>query len=323
MNDIFTKEQKEQIVIMYKDNVCIDNIISALNSNEHFIRAILKENQIDRRYNTFTEELNNRVISLYQSGKKMKDICYDLLISAEGINKILARNKIEKRTYSENNTKYYRDKHYFDIINTPNKAYVLGLIYADGCNYRDHNSLTICLQEDDKDLLEKVRKEIQYEGNLRLVSLREKNERYKNQYVLCINDEYISEQLETLGVVKAKSLKLEFPTFLDKSLYSHFVRGYFDGDGCTYYDIKRNKCRTCMAGTYEFCQAISSILNSFGCKNNIYHPKQSGESNTYILQTSGNKSSYLFLSWIYKDADIKMDRKYKKYIDFCNIYLTI
>lgn len=323
MTNIFTKEQIDKIIKMYKEKIDIDSIIAEFNTNEHYIREILKEYQVDRQYNTFSEELTNRIIFLYQNKFRIKDICYALFVSDTGITKILKRNNISKRTYSENNIKYSRNRNYFDNINTPNKAYVLGLIYADGCNCREHNSLTISLQEEDKDLLERIKNELEYEGNLRFDPLHEKNENYKNQYILCINDEYISNQLEKLGVVNAKSLILRFPTFLDESLYSHFLRGYFDGDGCIYYDQNRDKCQVNIVGTYEFCSTVSNILSVFDCKHSIYHPKQSGESNTYVLRTCGNKSSYIFLSWMYKDADIKMNRKYRKYLDFCNIYLTI
>jgi intein/homing endonuclease len=34
------------------------------------------------------------------------------------------------------------------------------------------------------------------------------------------------------GCVEKKSLILQFPKDLSQELISHFVRGYFDGDGC-------------------------------------------------------------------------------------------
>ena len=56
---------------------------------------------------------------------------------------------------------------------------------------------------------------------------------------------------------------------------------------------------------------------NMGIHNNMHHPKQSGDSNTYILQTSANNSSYQFLHWIYQDAEMKMERKYQKYLQLC------
>ena len=34
---------------------------------------------------------------------------------------------------------------------------------------------------------------------------------------------------------------------------------------------------------------------------------------------SGCKSCYLFLSWLYKDASIYLDRKYEKFLDFVQV----
>lgn len=60
------------------------------------------------------------------------------------------------------------DEYLFDQINTPAKAYFLGLMYADGCVYHTVNSknktdyrTSICLQETDKTILERFRKELE------------------------------------------------------------------------------------------------------------------------------------------------------------------
>lgn len=322
MNTIFNEKQQEEIINDYVNNVNIDDIIKKYNTDERSIRTILKEKQIDRQYNTFSEELYKRIIELYDQRKyTQKRIRDDLLISDCGINKTLKRNGIRKRTYSENNRIFDRDQHYFDKIDTPNKAYTMGLIYADGNNFTKHNALTISLQESDKKVLERIKDELKYEGQLRRRNLSEKNKNYKNQVFLNINDEYISKRLEELGVVDAKSLILTFPEWLDKTLYSHFIRGYFDGDGSvsvlnSRFNPNNLICRINIAGTLEFCTSVRNILNSLNIKTYIYHPKQCGESNTYVLCATSNEGSYNFLTWIYNEADIKIERKYQKYLTY-------
>lgn len=316
----FTKEQQKQIIDMYKNNVDIDELINHFDCEEHDVRVILKDAQMDRVYNTFSQELYDRIIKLYTKNKYTQaQICYDLLVSEQGIRNTLDRNNIPRRTYSENNRRFNRNQHYFDEIDTPNKAYILGMLYADGCNHTAHNAINIHLQEEDKEILEKIKDELEYEGELRFNPLHEKNERYKNSYILCINDEYMSKRLEELGVVNSKSLSLTFPKFLSDDLLSHFIRGYFDGDGCVYYYERLQKCQTHTCGTHDFCEHLSQILHSLGIKNSIKHPKQCHE-NTVVLSTNGNKSTYQFLSWLYKDADLKMDRKYQRYLHFCEKY---
>jgi len=319
----FSEDEIKNIIDMYLQTEDIEKMMEEFNSNEHDLRIVLKNNQIDRKYNTFSKELNNRVIKLYKDeNKKQKDICYDTVVSATGVNNIIDREGIPRKGYTISNRKYQRNSHYFDVIDTPNKAYILGLLYADGCNHYDSvrpHIITLSLQESDKAILDKIKNELEYEGPLRFIPLNNKNNNHKNQYALVINDPYMSDVLKELGLIKAKSLKLKFPEFLPEELIRHFCRGYFDGDGNIYYYQKYNKCSTQTVGTLDMCEHLSKILNSMDCKNNIKHPKQCGD-NTFIIQTSGNKSSYQFLSWMYEDAEMKLDRKYQYYINFCKSY---
>ena len=51
--NIFTKDEEQKIIEMYKNKVSIDDIINHFNSNERYIRIVLKNNAVDRVYNTF------------------------------------------------------------------------------------------------------------------------------------------------------------------------------------------------------------------------------------------------------------------------------
>jgi hypothetical protein len=125
---------------------------------------------------------------------------------------------------------------YFNEINTQEKAYILGLLYADGCNSTESRTINIALKEDDLNILIKIKNAIKasQEIKLRKRSLEKSNIGYqrKDMYKLSITDKQISEDLTKWGCVKAKTFKLKFPYFLQKELIKHFIRGYFDGDGC-------------------------------------------------------------------------------------------
>lgn len=317
---ILSNELDRKIIEYYQLHVDIKLICNLFDISECELRTILKENQIDRTYNQFSQELIDRVCTLYQNGFTQKKICETLLVSYSGIKKILKRNNIPLRSYSQSNQHYKRDSHYFDCIDTPNKAYILGLLCADGNNHVDRNMITLSLQESDLIILERIKEELQYEGPIKLLPLQEKNPKYKNAYVLRLSDEHMSHRLKELGMINAKSLFFQFPQDIPPYLIPHFIRGYFDGDGCIYYDNKRNKCQTQTVGTWEFCSHMSALLLDIGCKNSIKHPKQCQSRNTYILQTAGNKSSFMFLNWLYQDADLKIPRKYQQYISFREKY---
>ena len=320
--NIFTIEEENRIIDMYKNNTSIDDIVEYFDVDEKSIRLVLKKYQVDRRYNTFTEELYKRIELLYSNGFTCKKVSEALLISENSVTKILKKRNIHVRTWSEANRIYSLNEHYFDVIDTPNKAYLIGLLYADGCNHINHHSITLSLQEEDRDVVEFMKKELEYEGPIRINKLHDKNERYKNQCILCINSVCMSERLEQLGVVNAKSLVLTFPEWLNEQLYPYFIAGYFDGDGCLSYDKKRQKCCTKTAGTMEFCNKLSEILSGINCKHHIVHPKQCRDSNTYVLQTGGNKSSLLLLDYIYDNNGFHMNRKHQKYLYFKEKYLT-
>jgi intein/homing endonuclease len=69
--------------------------------------------------------------------------------------------------------------------------------------------------------------------------------------------------LNNLGCVPNKSKILEFPfIFKNSNLTRHFIRGYFDGDGCISYAIINNKVqpRVSLLGTKSFLTTIKYIL---------------------------------------------------------------
>lgn len=65
------------------------------------------------------------------------------------------------------------------------------------------------------------------------------------------------------GCVPNKSLILK-PPKIDNELINHFIRGYFDGDGCVSFNSKTKVYAVCILGTKEILEYI--ILHS-GIKN--------------------------------------------------------
>lgn len=312
---IFNKNEIDSICTYYKNGTDIDTIIALYNCEEMDIRNVLKMHELDRTYNQFSEELYSRIIELYKRGNTMTRIAELLIVTVRTVSKTLNNNGIQTRTCSERNQRYRRNSHYFDTIDDQYKAYYLGLLFADGCNYTDHNAITLSLQSEDAYIVESFANAIEYEGPVRFNKLHEKNASLKNQAILTVNDPYMSRKLLELGMVNAKSLNLLFPKYITPSLIRHFIRGYFDGDGCISYNLNHRKPRVMICGTREFCNSIMDILHAMNCPCHLNHPKQSGESNTYVLVINGYNGVTRFMDWIYDGAKIKMNRKYIKYLD--------
>ncbi len=240
-------------------------------------------------------------------------------VNRKTIIRMLRARGIEIRPQSESIRKYSFNRNYFDIIDTEEKAYFLGLLYADGYNYEACNNLVLSLQEEDLEILEKFNKAI--ESNYKITLVQKRNLKHKNQQKLTICNKHFSENLAKLGCVQAKSLILKFPTEdqVPSHLIRHFIRGYFDGDGSISYwypvKYKTIKYSVSITSSFDFCETVYNLLQN--------------ELSLTIYKTLKNRTSTLtigkfshilsFMDWLYEDSTIYLDRKYKKY----NSILTI
>ena len=310
MHNNFSQEQIDKIKRLYNDGVDVDAIVDEFSCEEHNIRKILKYYRLDRGYRIWSDELTEKVLLDYEQRQMpVKDIVYKYLISESGLIKVAKRNNI----YVPKREKYSKDVHYFDEINTPNKAYILGLLYADGCNNVKNYTIQLWLQEQDKSLLEVIKDELKYEGPLRYKIYDSPN--CKNQFGLNIANKYLSISLEKLGMVQNKSNILTFPKFLQPDLVPHFIRGIFDGDGCMSWNINRKTWYVSIVGTYDICCGIGNYMDSIGCKYCIRQDKRCV--NCFQIEPTSISSRFYFLESIYNDAEIKMDRKYEKFLSLC------
>lgn len=258
---------------------------------------------------------------------KYKDLfltCADLGreygVKAQTINLMLSKNGIKIRNdKSDTIRKYKLNQSYFDIIDTEEKAYFLGLLYADGYNDEKRNRLFISLQEEDKEILEKFKVALDTDKPLEFKQLAKNDNELKNQYKLSICSKKISKSLSKLGCVQAKSLILQFPTEeqVPKELQRHFIRGYFDGDGSfsVYLDNRGYKAyQANISSSIYFSTYIKNFLKDnlaiHSCVSQRDKNKDSGK-----VAIFGRVQIYRFLDWLYSDSNIHLFRKYNKYLE--------
>ena len=102
-----------------------------------------------------TQKQIDYIVNNYVSNRKSTyDIANDLGISRVTVGKYLRENNIKI-----SHQKYKFDEEYFKEIDTSNKAYFLGLIYADGSVF--NNNCKIKLVETDGYILESFKKEVE------------------------------------------------------------------------------------------------------------------------------------------------------------------
>ncbi len=259
-----------------------------------------------------TQEQIDYITSSYVSNRKSTyTIADELGIASTTVGKYLKENNI-RRTHQ----KYKFDENYFGKINTSNKAYFLGLIYADGCIYPLRNSLAIKLTREDNYILEEFKKDVKsnkplYQRRSELI----KGTSYvgKAQSKIELNSRTLIEDLEKLGVVQNKSLILTFPNHLPNAFMHDFLRGYFDGDGCIYNSQGRIMLN--FTGSENFCKGLCSWLETnlditVKCKQD----KRGKSWYLYILRIA---DVLKFCNYIYQDKQaLKLNRKYKKFEEY-------
>ena len=195
----------------------------------------------------------------------------------------------------------------FENIDTEEKAYWLGFLYADGCVHKHDSSYVIelTLQEDDLEHLIKFKNFMDWKGNLKY---RETQKAYR----VLFRSKKVAEDLINLGCIPNKSLILTFPNKIPDSLIHHFIRGYFDGDGSIH--LVQNKYSVTpdvrILGTKEF---LEGLLIVFQVNTYVLKKCKCNDSNNYYIKFN-KENSYKFLHYIYRDASIYLQRKYDKYM---------
>lgn len=263
----------------------------------------------------FSDQEENEIVKSYSNGTSMESLRKEYSCGTiKPIKRVLVTHNVKLRNNDECIRKYTADYHYFDEIDTPNKAYMLGFLYADGCNYMNDKSYTyhwcVELKEDDEPLLKRMMSEIRYNG---VIKHTERNDQYghrkSSQFWVC--NHHMCSSLAEWGVVPNKTKTATYPEKLDEKLLPHFIRGLLDGDGC----IDKNGAVS-ICGTYELISAIKEKLETlFDIHWCLY--RYDNKANTVTISNRSNKV-IRFLDWIYDDADLKLDRKYNRYLEMRN-----
>ena len=302
----FHNDNDMDIVNLYLNGTSVADIANQYNVDRAIIYSICDKYNISRKQDQFHNEFDLEITQLYNKGYSTNDlskiygVCHSTIVD-------IVRVHSSIRSKSEQHRQYTIDEHYFDEIDTPNKAYILGILYADGTN-DEYGHIALSLQERDIDILQKIQKEIGSNEPLNYREFSRVNEDWNNQWRMFINNKHISNALSKYGVIKNKTFMVKYPMWLDDSLHSHFIRGMIDGDG----SISQHYIS--LAGTYDICYTTGEILKN---KCDIHYAIYANK-NIYTLMVHRKEDKVKVLSFLYKDADLFLDRKYNSYIQFMN-----
>jgi hypothetical protein len=124
--------------------------------------------------------------------------------------------------------KYAVNEHYFDEIDTPDKAYWLGFIAGDGCTLED-GTLRLNLAPVDIGQLQNLRAALESEAPIRHGTTRLHGKTYK-RVILSVYSLHLVQALGRQGIVPRKTWCME-PWDGPADLMRHYWRGLVDADG--------------------------------------------------------------------------------------------
>ena len=315
-------KDKEALEKLIKNGYNCKQIANKFNVSTSTIRKYTNKYELKFKNRYLSEETKKNIINAAKEGMTHKEICAKYPISPNYISEFLNNNNIRGTVRK----KKYRniDFDYFETIDTEHKAYWLGFLMADGCvsktspRNKRPNRLQINISNKDVCLLEQFCKDINMDiENIKVYTPKGTYSTNK-MCKLYINSQKLCNDLNKYGIVPNKTGKEIVPTNIPEELLRHFVRGFFDGDGCTLMDRKHDKLHG-----IEFCSNESflitlqeifinkKILNKEHLKT-IYREKRHNQKLCYLAYTRKYIIENIF-NYMYKDATIYLERKYNNF----------
>ena len=317
------KERDESICKLYQEDKPIKEIAEILNIDRHTVTKIVKTYNLykgDRHANNLSEEKserNKKILQLYEEGKSCRQVGKIIGVCPSTVSNVLAAFHKQPRSKHQQghskgttkNRKHIFDLNFFETIDTEEKAYWLGFLYADGC-VRYKGTITLALQEQDKEHIENFLKAI------RNYDIIPSYERKTKSYRATVCSVKMAEDLRIHGCLQKKSLRLSFPSEKDvpKKLIHHFMRGYFDGDGC-FTNIESSNPQFSILGTPRFLDGYENVLLSHlnnQKRTKRVHRKNWNEQTEEIIYSGYKRISDIY-HYLYHDATIYLKRKKDKF----------
>ena len=226
---------------------------------------------------------------------------------------IRPKNKLKNRDALSKSRKYIFNFNYFEEINSDEKAYWLGFLFADGyvCKRNDSKghekggSIEISLKKDDEYHIRNFLDDISSNIKISHRKIKLDNKEYEASRAIICSIKMVDDLIKH-GCTQNKSLTLVPPSIEDKYI-SHFIRGYFDGDGCVaFYPEYRSFCYS-IIGTKEILEFIKDKAEVPNNSIRGFDHKK-----CYELRITSKDDIKTFHNYIYRDKTIYLQRKYDK-----------
>jgi hypothetical protein len=200
--------------------------------------------------------------------------------------------------------RYAFDDHFFDLIDTEEKAYWLGFIAADGCvpGGKRPNRLMVKLKESDSGHLEKLKSAL---GASHPLLFSARRGVAGPTAALTVASPHLVQSLRVLAITPRKSMTL-VPWDGPRELMRHYWRGLFDGDGSIGKYGAREKWWLTLVGSEACMFAFANWARPI-CGTTSAPRFASG---VWRWSVRGLAAPQALARELYGDASVYLDRKY-------------
>lgn len=254
----------------------------------------------------------NQIEEIYKRTGSIIDTAKELNLKYKQVHSYLYNNTdyVSIRKKPVKTTSYNKD--YFKVIDSPDKAYFLGLIKADGYIDRTRNRLALRLQEKDVELLNKLCDCVGFPLNrINTIDMSRRGTQNHVEFAVS-NAQFVTPILDA-----------KYPSILEKvpEEFSYdFIRGYFDGDGSiAYKNLRKLYFSVSVVGSPDDDHMLKYIMERIQGFTKIYIDKRS---NLPFLKTDNQAVIRNFRDLVYKDATLYLSRKKFKFDHFSLLFDT-
>ncbi len=300
---IRTDPETEALVMsLYRQGVTWREIMERCDVTEHTVAAIIRRNggEITRKKSLAPEDWE-RIIALYQDGLDAPEIARQFGCHSSMVYYVLEESSIERREQVACD-----NPGYFDQIDTPDKAYWLGFIGADGCvTGNKYLRLQIKLARKDRQHLVllhkalKARRPIRDHEEVSLGKLRQYS-------TLAVYSPRLAEALLRHGITRRKTRTLQ-PWDGPANLMPHYWRGMVDGDGSV--TINGNGVWISFVGSEAVVRGLLAWAHEVCGTNATARQGTAGNRGYWVTQIGGTVMVRDVLWALYDDAPVALARK--------------
>ena len=244
-----------------------------------------------------------------EDGNTLSFISQKFHCRTETIKNVLILNNIEikRRGSAKNRT---LNEHFFETIDSEEKAYFLGLLFADGNITNDTSrkrnpTIRLQLKLSDQKLIEDFRKTINGSGAI-TYDKREK----KEAACFSFRSKIMADDLSKYGIIPNKTYLTKHLPEIPNEFLKDFLRGLLDGDGSIYQETKSKKFRIDFCSYHQsICQEFRTLCNTFLDKENTNTIANYGTA--YHIRFNDQNSVKQLATVLYKGNKVALARKYE------------